>query len=120
METAEKVEMPPCPTEFAIGGQLEAGTRLLRDQFFDRRILDRFKLNIVEGTRLMATSGHLEFGWTEKTSDNIGAKRRVHHLPSLFAGPEAQLGGGAHSVNRSVIAGITESAYLQRAHDLNT
>ena len=53
----EEVEVPPRAAELAVGGELEAGGGLARDEGGDRLILDRTQPGVVEFSGGMARHG---------------------------------------------------------------
>jgi hypothetical protein len=85
IETAEEVEMPPGATELAIGGQLQSGGSLLRNDIGDRVILDGPKFGIVDSTGLMVEARLLQRCGTKETADDIGAERGIYAHRSTIA-----------------------------------
>ena len=81
IEHPEEIEVPPRPTELAIGSHLQA-SRPLRHQRGDRLVFDLTQPCVVEFARGMAHACLFDRGGAQKAADDIGAEWGVHRHAS--------------------------------------
>src|SRR5262249_8811192 len=86
VEPLVEIEMPPRAAELAVGGELEADLRLLRDDLLDLAILDLLELFGRDLALLMPGAGLLERRRAQQAADVVGAERRLgtlHGIPQM-------------------------------------
>ena len=74
-QMAEKIEVPPDPTEFAIGRELEADLGLLADHLGDLVVLDLAQIVGGHLTLLKFSACLFNRGRSQQAADFIGAER---------------------------------------------
>jgi len=98
-EAAEEIEVPPGPTEFAVGRELQADLLLLPDDFLDLAVLDRFQRCGVNFTFGTFCPCFLQWRRTQKTANVIGTEGRRRagiHLPHTSSANSTIMRSFAH------------------------